>query len=148
MSGSKGKCICLESRYSRDYTFCRLYLTPSSGRVQQPATIHPILDLWTRYPLRWGGPRQCGIQSLPNTFIHGQHFGSNPRPSDLESNARSTQPHAFIIGKTSQPLCVCSPSTCACFGLNVTQNVPQIRFDRGSNLWPPDHNSNFISTMF
>ena len=49
----------------------------------QPATIDPTLDLCTRYPLRLGGPRQCGIQSLPNTSTHGQHWESNPRPSDL-----------------------------------------------------------------
>ena len=53
----------------------------------QPATIDPTLDLCTRYPLRLGGPRQCGIQSLPDTSTHGQHWESNPRPSALESNS-------------------------------------------------------------
>ena len=60
----------------------------------QPATIDPTLDLCTRYPLRLGGPRQCGIRSLSDTSTHGQHWESNPRPSDLESNALSTRPHA------------------------------------------------------
>ena len=59
----------------------------------QPATIDPTLDLCTRYPLRLGGLRQCGIRSLPNTSTHGQHWESNSRPSDLESNALSTRPH-------------------------------------------------------
>ena len=59
----------------------------------QPATIFdPTLDLCTRYPLLLGGPRQCGIRSLPNTSTHGQHWESNPRPSVLESNALSTRP--------------------------------------------------------
>ena len=74
--------------------FFRLYLPPCSGRLRQPATIDPTLDLCTRYPLRLGGPRQCGIWSLPDTSTHGQHWESNPRPSDLESNALSTWPHA------------------------------------------------------
>ena len=60
----------------------------------QPATIDPTLDLCTRYPLRLGGPRQCGIQSLPDTSTHGQQWESNPRPSDLESNTLSTRPYA------------------------------------------------------
>ena len=80
--------------------FFRLYLPPGSGRLRQPATIDPTLDLCTRYPLRLGGPRQCGIRSLPNTSTHGQHWESNPRPSDLESNALSTWPRA--------PTCTCS----------------------------------------
>ena len=74
--------------------FFRLYLPPGSGRLRQPATIDPTLDLCTRYPLRLGGPRQCGIRSLPDTSTHGQHWESNPRPSDLESNALSTWPRA------------------------------------------------------
>ena len=52
----------------------------------QPATIDPSLDQCTRYPLRLGGPRQCGIRSLPDTSKHGQQE-SIPRPFDLESNA-------------------------------------------------------------
>ena len=60
----------------------------------QPPSIDPTLDLCTRYPLRLGGPRQYGIQSLPDTSTHGQHWESNPRPSDLESKALSTGPHA------------------------------------------------------
>ena len=41
-----------------------------------------------------GGPRQCGIRSLPDTSTHGQPWESNERPSDLESNALTTGPHA------------------------------------------------------
>ena len=63
----------------------------------QPATIDLTLDLCTRYPLRLGGPRQCGIRSLPDNSTHGQHWESNPRPSDLEFNALSTGPHAPTI---------------------------------------------------
>ena len=60
----KGKGICLESRYPRYTCSSDFYLPPGSGRLRQPATIDPTLDLCTRYPLRLGGPRQCGIQSL------------------------------------------------------------------------------------
>ena len=60
----------------------------------QPATIDPTLDLCTRYPLRLGGPRQRGIRSLPDTSAQCQPWESNPRLSDLESNALSTGPHA------------------------------------------------------
>ena len=74
------------------HMFFRLYLPPGSGRLRQPATIDPTLDLCTRYPLWLGGPRQCGIRSLPDTSTHGQRWESNPRPSDLESNALSTWP--------------------------------------------------------
>ena len=59
----------------------------------QPATIDPTLDLCTRYPLQLDGPRQCGIRIIPDTSTHGQHWESNPRPSDLEFNALSTAPH-------------------------------------------------------
>ena len=83
----KDKGICLESRCTCDYT-C------SSDGVQQLATIDLTLDLCTRYPLRLGGPRQCGIQSLPDTSTYSQHWESNPRLSDLESNVLSTWPHA------------------------------------------------------
>ena len=91
---SKGRPICLESRYPRytcssDFTF-----PPGSGRPRQPATIDPTLDLCIRYPLRLGGPRQCGIRSLPNTSTHGQHWESNPRPSGLEFNTLSSWSHA------------------------------------------------------
>ena len=78
----EGKGSCLESRYPRytcssDVTFPLARLAP-----MQPATIDSTLDLCTRYPLRLGGPRQCGIQSLPDTSTIGQHWESNPRPSD------------------------------------------------------------------
>ena len=74
--------------------FFRLYLPPGSGHLRHPATIDPTLALCIRDPLRMGGLRQCGIWSLPNTSTHGQHWESNPRPSDHESNALSTGPHA------------------------------------------------------
>ena len=78
--------MCLESRLhgnacSTDFTFPLVRWAP-----MQPAIIDPTLDLCTRYPLRLGGPKQYGIRSLPDTFTHGQHWESNPRPSDLESN--------------------------------------------------------------
>ena len=66
--------------------FFRLYLTPGSGRLWQPATIDPTSDLCTRYPLRLGGLRQCGIRSLPDTSTHGQHWeipSGNPTPNLL-----------------------------------------------------------------
>ena len=90
----KVKVVVLESRLhdnacSTDFTFPLARWVP-----MQPATIDPTLDLCTRYPLRLGGPRQYGMQSLPDTSTHGQHRESNPRPSDLESNALSTRPHA------------------------------------------------------
>ena len=89
-SKDKGKGSCLESRLhdnacSTDFTFPLARWAP-----MQPATIDPTLDLCTRYPLRLGGLRQCGMRSLRNTSTHGQDWESNPRPSDLESNALST----------------------------------------------------------
>ena len=85
---------CLVSRFhdnacSTDFTFPLARWAP-----MQPATIDPPLDLCTRYPLRLGRQRQCGIRSLPDTSAHGQHWESNPRSSDLESNALSTRPRA------------------------------------------------------
>ena len=78
--------------------FNRLYLSSDNVSANAAnATIDPTLDLCTRYPLWLGGPRQCGIQSLPDTSTHGQHWESNRRPSDPESNALSTGPHAPTI---------------------------------------------------
>ena len=91
-SKGKGNGICLESRYPCDYTLLQTLLPLAVG-TQQPATTDPTLDLCTRYPLWLGGPGQCGIQSLPDTFKHGQPWELNPRP-DLESNTLSTWPHA------------------------------------------------------
>ena len=48
----------------------------------------------TRYPLLLGGQRQYGMRNLPDTSIYDQQWESNPRPSDLMSNALSTWPHA------------------------------------------------------
>ena len=92
MLDTKGSC--LESRLrdkacSTDFTFPLARWAP-----MQPATIDPTLDLCTRYPLWLGGLRQCGIWSLPDTSTHGQHWESNPRPSDLESDNLSTGPNA------------------------------------------------------
>ena len=103
----KGKGSWLESRLhdnacSTDFTFPLARWAP-----MQPATIDPTLDLCTRYPLWLGGPRQCGIRSLPDTSTHGQHWESNPRPSDLESNALSTGPHLSINAeKLTSEFCV------------------------------------------
>ena len=97
-SKGKGKGSCLESRLHdnaclTDFTFPLARWAP-----MQPATTDPTLDLCTRYPLRPGGLRQCGIQSLrTDTSTHGQRRESNPRPSDLHSNILSTKPHAHIV---------------------------------------------------
>ena len=48
-------------------------LPPQAVGAQQPATIDPTLDQCIRYPLRLGGPRQCGIQSTntnTKTLLH------------------------------------------------------------------------------
>ena len=90
------KCISFEFKYPCEYMFFRLY-PPLAVGAQQPATIDPTLDLCTRYPLRLGRPRQCGIRSLPDTSTHDQHWELNPRPSDLESNALLTWPHASTV---------------------------------------------------
>ena len=63
----------------------------------QPAIIDPTLEVCTRYSLRLGGLRQCGIQSLPDTSTHGQHWESNPRPFDLKSNALSIWLHVLPV---------------------------------------------------
>ena len=49
----------------------------------QPATIDPTLDLRTRYPCHYGWV-DSGIV---------EYEESNPRPSDLGSNALTTGPH-------------------------------------------------------
>ena len=74
--------------------FFRLYLPWQWAHSSRQPLIQPgICALGTHYG--WvGGPSQCGIQSLANICTHGQHSESNPRPSDLESNALSTSPHA------------------------------------------------------
>ena len=85
MNKDKGKGSCLESRLhdnacSTDFTF------PLARWVSmQPATIDPTLDLCTRYPLRLGGPRQCGILGLPDTSTHSQHWESNPTVNQTQS---------------------------------------------------------------
>ena len=92
----KGKGICLASRYPCDYTFFRLYLPWQWAH----SSLQLLIQTWicfTRYPLRLGGPRQCGIPSLPDTSTHGQHWKSNPRPFGLEFNALSTWPHAPLF---------------------------------------------------
>ena len=58
--------------------------TRSSGFTSTGSGRLAALHLCTRYPLRLGKPRQCGIQSFPDTSAHGQHWECNPRPSDLE----------------------------------------------------------------
>ena len=101
----KGKGSCLEPRLhdnacSTDFTFPLARWAP-----MQPASIDPTLDLFIRYPLWLGGPRQCRIQSLPATFAHGQHCESNSRPFDLESTALSTGPNAPTWPKWLLPNC-------------------------------------------
>ena len=53
------------------------------------------MDLCTGYvyPLLLVGPWQCGIRSLRDPSTHIHNWKSNPRPSDLESNALSTWRH-------------------------------------------------------
>ena len=108
--------------------FFRLYLPPGSGRLRQPATIDPTLNLCTRYPLRLGGPRQCGIRSLPNTSTHGQHWESNPRPSDLESNALSTWPHVPMRQKASLHSNCNAPTGCQGYRTIILQLCPFVRY--------------------
>ena len=40
-----------------------------------------LIQPWICAPLWQGGPRQCGIRSLPDTSTYGQNWESNPRPS-------------------------------------------------------------------
>ena len=54
-------------------------LPPLAEGAQQPATIDPTVDLCTRYPLRPGGARQCGIRSLLNTSTHAPSLGIEPQ---------------------------------------------------------------------
>ena len=112
----KGKGSCLESRLhdnacSTDCTFPLARWAP-----MQPATIDQTLDLCTRYPLRLGGPRQCGIRSLPNTSTDGQHWESNLRPSDLESNVLSTRPHVPMVHDANRAVSWGSSSISHSFG--------------------------------
>ena len=61
-----------------------------------PIKIFPICVPPGRYPSLMGGQRQYGMRSLPHASTHDQHWESNPRPSNLASNALSTWPHAPI----------------------------------------------------
>ena len=54
-------------------------LPPLAVAVQQLATIDPTLDLYTRYPLQLGGPRQCEMRSLPNTSDTWPALGIEPQ---------------------------------------------------------------------
>ena len=90
--------------------------------LMQPATIDLTLDLCARYPLRLGGPRKCGIRSLPDTSTHGQHWESNPRPSDLESNALTTGPHAPNIS-WRDPAVICFILYYNCVSISVSRSV-------------------------
>ena len=88
--------------YSPDiYSYvCSTYFTCPLARWTSmlPATIGPTLDLCTRYPLRLGGPRQCGIKSclaLPHMTNVGNWTPdfeiSSPTP---RTNTLFTWPHA------------------------------------------------------
>ena len=72
--------------------FSRLYLFAGKVGVNAACNIDSTLDLCTRQRLQMGGPRQSGAQSLHDTSTHYQCWESNPRPSDLESNALFTWP--------------------------------------------------------
>ena len=96
----KGKGSCLESRLhdntcSTDFTFPLAKWAP-----MQPATVDSTLDLCTRYPLRLGGPRQCGIQSCL-TLLHMPSTGN--RTPDL-----------LILSPTPYPLGHMLPSVLSC----------------------------------
>ena len=98
----KSKGSCFESRL-HDYPCITRYHSPRKVAPMHPTTIATTLDLCTMFPLRLGGPRQCGIQSLPDTSTHGQHLKSNPRPS----TALSTWPHATTGLTKKKKKCHC-----------------------------------------
>ena len=92
-----GKGICLVSRYPCDYTFFRLYLLWQWAHSS--LQLHGLIQPWicapgTRY--RWVDWGRVEYEVCP-TLLHGQHWESKPRPSDLESNALSTWPHAPLL---------------------------------------------------
>ena len=74
--------VSVQSRYPCDYT-CSPDFTSHGSGCTAACNYNPTLELCTTYPLR----------SLPDTSTHDQHWESNPKPSDLESNAPSTWPH-------------------------------------------------------
>ena len=58
--------------------FSGLYLSPWQGkRILLLAAVDPTLDLCTRFPLRLGGPRQCGFKACP-TLLHMAGPGIEP----------------------------------------------------------------------
>ena len=66
--------------------------------VNKPCKLLDLtLGLCTRHPLQLGELRQCGMQSLPGTSTHDQHWESNPRPFDSKSSALSTCAHMYLI---------------------------------------------------
>ena len=108
-----------------------LFLCCLSSNIYHPSvlenynySIDPTVDLCTWYPLRLGEPRQCGIWSLPDTSTHGQHWESNHRPSDLESNALFTEPHA-CTSPTLHPLS--SPTVLSLWCFVVVSNSNSAR---------------------
>ena len=83
------------------------FLLPS-GRIQ--LTHHTsMLVAWvtqtqfssTRYSSLLGRQRKYGQKVCPK-FYHDQHWESDPRPFDLESNALSTRPHTPIKPGTDE----------------------------------------------
>ena len=63
---------------------------PVLAAFEAHSTVHPstyIFPRSTRYPSLLGDQRHCEVRRLPDTFTHSQQLGSNPRPSDQESDA-------------------------------------------------------------
>ena len=112
-------------------------LPPLAVAAQQPATIDPTLDLCIRYPLWLGGPRQSGIQSLPDTPTHSQHWESNTRPSDPESNALSTWPHALTYYMLFPQAVYCNyiELQCVCKNLLYIRYCSMLRQMLWLNFW-------------
>ena len=87
--------------------------TPGEFSAFSAATaIHnvPILRS-TMYPSLLCGQKQYGMRSLSDTSKHDRQWESNPRPSDLESNALYTWPHVALLALVAS-LSLCKIQFC------------------------------------
>ena len=91
------KGVCLESRYPRDYTYSSDFTFPLI--LDAYGCLQLSIQSWICAPgTNYGCVDRGSVvyEVLPDTSTHGQHCESDHRPSDLESNALSTWPHAPI----------------------------------------------------
>ena len=81
----------------------------------QPATIDPTMDLCTRYPLRLGGLRQCGIWFARHFYTLQALLIDVSRCSSIQSNTLSTWPRAPTVTSKSLLFQKCTAFWIICY---------------------------------